>query len=211
MNDYEKFDQYLDDGKFKDDFSELHQITDLLRNKTNYPSPLTEKNSKAKFLAEAESIQTDRNATRVRRLGAVFAWAVPAILILVLAGVIFGNGPNSGGAEIQTGSGAEQAVDDTEVEQQDDGVLAPAVEITPTRFVTEDGPGAESLPGGLQDTSVISPTEKNGETITIPGEDGNPVELINPAVPVNGGAGQPIDTQEGEGQSDSTGGQPPDQ
>lgn len=211
MNDYEKFDQYLDDGKFKDEFSDLHQITDLLRNKTDYPSPLAEKNSKAKFIAEAESIQADRNATRVRRLGAVFAWAVPAILILVLAGVIFGNGPNSGAEEIQTGSDGQGVVDENDVEQQDDGVLAPAVEITPTRFVTEDGPGSESLPSDVQNSAIVSPTENTGETITILGEDGNPVELINPAVPGSDGAGQPIDTQEGEGQSDSTGGQPPDQ
>ncbi len=204
MKDYEKFDEYLNDGKFQGEFGDLHKIADRLKNQNIYPSPMAENRSKNKFLAAAESMQAEQKTRRVRRLGAVFAWAVPAVLILVLAGIVFGNGPGSGNQDIQTGVGGEL--------EQDDGILQPAEEITPTRIIiTNDGPASTPIPAEIDGSNVITPTQKDGETITVYDEDGNPVELINPAVPVNGGAGQPVDTQEGQGQSDSTGGAPPDQ
>lgn len=98
MQDFEKFDELLNGQAAKgetEDMQEMVDLVDQLKRNFSHATPAAENSSRQRLLEEVEAIRAESETKRLRRLGAVFAWAVPVILILALAGVLFGNRPSS--------------------------------------------------------------------------------------------------------------------
>ena len=191
MQDYDKFDKMINANGLSgsDEFAEfegMFEVTQALKSNIKLPRAAAENASRMKMLAEAEAVQTEVRDRRGRRLGALFAWAVPAVLLLAIAGVILGNRSPTEPAVAVPGAAP----------QEEPGVLATTVP-TPTQSIQEVDPISTQLPAELQGTAVLTGTRGSDGAVVLPLEDGTELELPQPNLPLPGGAGSPIDKEGG--------------
>lgn len=174
MEDYEKFDQLIEnlgssESEIDAEFDSFMQIVEGLKDNQPQPSAAARMRSQRLMLEESKTIRESSKAQRMSFIGSLYGWAVPAILMLAIVGVVFGNSSIGGVEEpstIQSGSGVLATAVPTEVQAEPEQIEDPAgsadVEIVPELTVTitatvsltrnvpiEDGPAAEPIPDEL--------------------------------------------------------------
>jgi len=221
MEDYEKFDQLIEnldstESSIDPEIAHLAQIVQSLKDNQPHPSAAARMRSQQMMLAESKSIRDSKKAQRLSFIGSLYGWAVPAVLILAVVGVVLGNSSgdetNAPGT-LQSGSApailattpAETEADsgDKQNLQSSDGaevLIEPTSTLTITLSITRnvpggDGPAAEPIPADLVPYPSPEAESREAESITMP--DGEGGEVVVPERPLPGSSIQPPDGSDG--------------
>lgn len=211
MEDYEKFDQLIEnldsaDSEIDPELGSLLQIVQGLKENQPHPSAAAKMRSQRLMLAESKTVRESSKAQRMSFIGSLYAWAVPAVLMLAIVGVVFGNSSRGGieePATVQSGSGVlstvePEAVQDPAASNEAEALLSPTVTLTATVSLTrnvpiEDGPAAEPLPVDLVPYPSPESESRESEPVMIPDGEGGEV----PVAPQRPLPGSSIDPPEG--------------
>lgn len=218
MEDYEKFDDLiknLDSAESNSDpeMAHLAQIVQSMKDSQPHPSAAARMRSQQMMLAESKSVRDSKKAQRLSFIGSLYGWAVPAVLMLAVVGVVLGN---SGGDEtnapgtLQSGSApailattpAETEIDSSETQNSDGAevLIEPTPTLTLTVSITRNvpgdaGPAAEPISADLVPYPSPETESREGESITMPDGDGG--EVAVPERPLPGSSIQPPDDNAG--------------
>lgn len=191
MEDYEKFEQLIENsGGIPDgndpELEAMFQIVQGLKSGQPYTSQQARVKSQRLMLAEAEQIAEASKSRRISIIGSLYGWAVPAILLLAVAGAVLGNSQRNDGEGPAT------------VESLSAPALVP-VELEPSEeSAMEENQGDEGSPEAntmISRTQIISDTT-DGEPVAVPVPD----DLVSyPAPEANTGEVDQITVPDGEG------------
>ena len=200
MENYEKFEQMIEDSGNTPDGSDpelesMFQIVQSLKSGQPHPSFKAQAKSKQLMLEEAKQVAQSSKARRISIIGSLYGWAVPAILLLAVAGVVLGNSQRNGVAEpgtIESGSGPALVPVESEATEEPVDDIAPVLEPADEGQEGEISPDSSPM---ITRTQIISDTA-DGEPVAVP----VPEDLVSyPAPETNTGEVDQITVPDGEG------------
>ena len=203
----DRFDQLIENGLAgEDELGGMVDIVDQLKKSQPHPATLAQMRSERRMLAESERVRQAIRERRISRLGSLYGWAVPAILLLAVFGVVFGNSrqnepatPEPGSSE--SSSGVLTTVDTSSVQEIDEPQIEATATVTPslslTRTIPNDSqPAADPLASDLNPYPSPANVTEDGEveSISVPDGEGGEIEVVVPIRPL---AGTNIEPPEG--------------